>query len=288
MSSIHLLNETTLNSRLLQFLSKNHIPAYFYNYYGAYIGCFAPREEYLSGKLLVNQVLKYYSLTSRLEIAREMVGGAVHNIRKTLMQYETGSIRIDELLEKCSYATSIENLMGYEGNARAEYYSKFNSILKEEFFKLETRQYNPPPDPINALLSFGNTLLYNTVLSQIFRTPLDPRISFVHEPFVRRYSLNLDIADIFKPLISDRVIFTMINKRMLSKEDFREETGYCFLSDIGRKKFIQIYDEKLKQTIKHPTLKRNVSYRHLIRIECYSLIKHILEETPYNSFRIYW
>lgn len=287
-SSIHLLNETRLNSRLLQFLSKNHIPAYFYNYYGGYVGCFAPREQYLSGRIIVKQVLSYHSNPSRLEIAREMVEGAVHNIRKTLMQYETESSRIDVILEKCSYATSIENLMGFEGNARAEYYSKFNSILKEEFFKMETREYNPPPNPINALLSFGNSLLYNTVLSQIFRTPLDPRISFVHEPFERRYSLNLDIADIFKPLISDRVIFTMINKRMLSEEDFREETGHCFLSESGRKKFIQVYDEKLRQTIKHPTLKRNVSYRHLIRIECYKLIKHILEESHYGSFRIYW
>ncbi|MBU1887484.1 type I-B CRISPR-associated endonuclease Cas1b [Candidatus Micrarchaeota archaeon] len=287
-SSIHLLNETRLNSRLLQFLSKNHIPAYFYNYYGGYVGCFAPREEYLSGRIIVNQVLHYHSHQSRLYIAREMVGGAVHNIRKTLMQYDTDSARIDAVLEKCSCATSIENLMGYEGNARAEYYSKFNHILKEEFFKMEHRKFNPPPDPINALLSFGNSMLYNTVLSQIFRTTLDPRVSFVHEPFERRYSLNLDIADIFKPLISDRVIFTLINKRMLSAEDFREETGYCFLSDIGRKKFIQAYDEKLNQTIKHPTLKRNVSYRHLIRIECYKLIKHILEETTYQSFRIYW
>lgn len=287
-SSIHLLNETRLNTRLLQFLSKNHIPAYFYNYYGGYVGCFAPREEYLSGRILVNQVLHYHSPQLRLQIAREIVEGSVHNIRKTLMQYGIDSVRIDTILEKCSYSSSINNLMGLEGNAREEYYSRFNSIIKNEFFGFETREIRPPSNPINALLSFGNSLLYNTVLSQIFRTPLDPRVSFVHEPFERRYSLNLDFADIFKPLIVDRVIFTIINKGVLSKSDFREETNYCFLNDAGRKKFIRAYDEKLKQTIKHPTLKRNVSYRHLVRVECYKLIKHILEEEPYHSFRIYW
>src|SRR3989339_1697406 len=232
-SSVHLLNETRLNSRLFQFLSKNHIPAYFYNYYGGYVGCFAPREEYLSGRIVVKQVLHYNSEHARLGIAKEMVAGAIHNIRKTLMQYNADSKRIDALLEKCQFATSIENLMGFEGNARAEYYSKFNQILKEEFFRMENRNFDPPPNPINAMLSFGNSLLYNTVLNQIFRTPLDPRISFVHEPFERRYSLNLDIADIFKPIISDRVIFAMLNKCMLTPDDFRKETGYCFLNETG-------------------------------------------------------
>ncbi len=287
-SSLHLLNETRLNTRFLQFLSKNHIPAYFYNYYGGYVGCFAPREEYLSGKIIVNQVLNYHSPHLRLQIAREMVAGSIHNIRKTLLQYNISSMRIDTVLEKCPYASSVECLMGYEGNARDEYYSKFNSILKNETFNLSNREFRPPSNPTNALLSFGNSLLYNTVLSQIFRTALDPRISFVHEPFERRYSLNLDIADIFKPLITDRVIFSLINKNMLSADDFREETGFCFLNLDGRKKFIQAYDEKLKQTIKHPSLKRNISYKHLIKIECYKLIKHLMEGVSYKSFKIFW
>jgi len=287
-SSVHLLNETRLNTRLLQFLSKNHIPAYFYNYYGGYVGCFAPKEEYLSGQIIVDQVLHYHSPHLRLPIAREMVEASVHNIRKTLMQYEIETPCVDSVLEKCSHANSIENLMGYEGAARKEYYSKFNTILKDEFFSFKIREARPPQNPINALLSFGNSLLYNTALSQIFRTPLDPRISFVHEPFERRYSLNLDLADIFKPLIVDRVIFAMVNKNVLSSDDFREETGYCFLNESGRKKFIRAYDEKLKQTLKHPTLKRNVSYRHLIRIECYKLIKHFVEGEEYKAFKIYW
>ncbi|MEM4348506.1 MAG: type I-B CRISPR-associated endonuclease Cas1b [Candidatus Anstonellaceae archaeon] len=287
-SSIHILNEMQLSTRLLQFLSKNHIPVYFYNYYGSFVGCFSPREEYPSGKVIVNQVLHYHSPLLRLQIARQMVEAAIHNIRKTLMQYGIESARIDSIIEKCAYASSIESLMGLEGNAREEYYSKFNTILKNEYFNFNIREFDPPSNRINALISFGNSLLYNTVLSQIFRTPLDPRISFVHEPFERRYSLNLDLADIFKPLIVDRVIFTMINKNMFSTDDFRVETDYCFLNDAGRKKFIQTYDEKLKQTIKHPTLKRSVSYRHLIRIECYKLVKHLLEEKTYQSFRIYW
>ena len=126
------------------------------------------------------------------------------------------------------------------------------------------------------------------ILSEIFKTQLDPKVSYLHEPFERRYSLNLDLSEIFKPLIVDRVIFTLINKEMIKPEHFDQELNFCYLNDSGRKIFIQEFDRKLNSTLKYPKLERKVSYRYMLRLECYKLIKNFLEKKPYDSFKIYW
>jgi CRISPR-associated protein Cas1 len=122
----------------------------------------------------------------------------------------------------------------------------------------------------------------------MFKTQIDPTISYLHEPFERRYSFNLDLADIFKPLIVDRVIFSLINQKMINETHFDKNLNYCYLNAEGRKIFLREYDKKLNTTIKYPKLNRKVSYRYMLRLECYKLIKHLLKEENYNSFKIYW
>ncbi len=146
----------------------------------------------------------------------------------------------------------------------------------------------PPDNFINSLISFGNSLVYTSVLSEIYRTQLDPTVSFLHEPGFRRYSLALDIAEIFKPIILDRMLFTMINKNELTEKDAEKELNHCYLKPKARMKFLRKYDERLKKTIKHKTLNRHVSYRRLIRLECYKVVKHILGEDNYTGFKMWW
>ena len=98
----------------------------------------------------------------------------------------------------------------------------------------------------------------------------------------------MDIAEIFKPLLADRVIFALMNKKMITEKDFEKELNYCYLNEAGRKVFLKEYDDKLKTTIQHRSLKKQVSYRHLIRLECYKLIKHILGDKEYQPFKIWW
>ena len=113
-------------------------------------------------------------------------------------------------------------------------------------------------------------------------------LAYLHEPFERRYSLNLDIADIFKPLIVDRVIFSLINKQQLNSTHFDKELNYCYLNKEGRTIFLKEYDAKLKTTLRYPGINRNVSYKYMLRLECYKLIKTFLEGKTYNAFKIYW
>ncbi|PZX05810.1 CRISPR-associated endonuclease Cas1 [Psychrobacillus insolitus] len=129
-------------------------------------------------------------------------------------------------------ADSIQMLMGIEGKARAYYYQGFNGIIKNEDFLFKKREKRPPSDPINALISFGNSLMYTAVLSEIYKTQLSPTISFLHEPASRRFSLSLDIAEIFKPLIMDNLIFSLINNRTIRIHHFEFiETNICMMND---------------------------------------------------------
>lgn len=289
-NSVYAYGQLSINSKLLTFLSQMQIPVYFYNYYGFYTGMFAPKKETVSGKVLVEQVSNYTNKHKRLLIAKEIVESSRHNMRKTLMQYDLNeeAERLKEYKDDVEMTTTINKLMGVEANIRKFYYKSFNKIIKNEDFKFVMRVKQPPDNFINCLISFGNSLLYTTTLSEIFKTQLNPTVSYLHEPFEKRYSLNLDIADIFKPLIVDRVIFSLINQDMIKKEDFDDNLNYCYLNKKGRKKFLKAYDKKLKSTLKYPKLNRKVSYQYMLRLECYKIIKHLIEDKKYKGFRIYW
>ncbi len=111
--------------------------------------------------------------------------------------------------ERLKDVKNISELMGCEGRARDIYYQAFNQFLPEGFF-FHRRENRPPSNPINALISFGNSIVYNFVLSEIYKTQLNPTISYLHQPSEKRFSLSLDIAEIFKPLISDPVILKIL------------------------------------------------------------------------------
>lgn len=124
---------------------------------------------------------------------------------------------------------------------------------------------------INSLISFGNSMMYSTVLTELYNTQLNPTISYLHEPSERRFSLSLDLSEIFKPIFVDRLIFYLVNKKMITEKDFNQELNCCLLNDNGRNKFIKEYNKRLEKTIKHKDLKKNVSYQRLIRLEAYKL-----------------
>lgn len=152
---------------------------------------------------------------------------------------------------------------------------------------MNKRVRRPPDNPINALVSFGNTLLYTKTISAIYRTHLDQRISFLHEPAERRFSLSLDISEVFKPVIVFRTIFDLVNNRKLQVEKhFERKTNYCVLNEAGRKIFIEAFEERVESVIQHKKLKRKVSYRTAIKLDCYKLIKCILEDEQFTPFSL--
>lgn len=284
--SIYAYGQITFSSQVMSLLSKNGVPIHFFNYYGFYSGSYYPRETLLSGDLLVKQADYYLNIQKRLELAKLFVEGASNNILKVLAYYKIEN-NIKETLSELNSTNKITEIMNIEGRIRSEYYSKFDEILPDDF-KMEGRSRQPPKNMINSLISFGNSMMYSTVLTELYNTQLNPTISYLHEPSERRFSLSLDLSEIFKPIFVDRLIFYMVNKRMLSKKDFNEDLNCCLLNDKGRNKFIKEYNKRLEKTIKHKKLKKNVSYQRLIRLEAYKLKKHILSIEKYDPFVSWW
>lgn len=288
---LHIFGEIDLNTKFLNYISRYSVLISIYNYYGFYSGSYYSKKKNVSGVLLVNQALAYDNYEFRVAIAKTFIDSAMHHILRNLRRYKEKTSEFVKAIENerkiMKEAKTIEEVMGAEGRARKKYYESYNAFLKNDFH-FNKREKKPPNDPINALISFGNSMMYTTVLGEIYKTQLDPTISYLHEPSTKRFSLSLDLAEIFKPLIVDSVIFNMINKGMIKKSDFDTDEGICYLNENGRKKFIKEYENKLSTTVRHRTLNRNVSYRGLIRLECYKLIKMLLGDEDYKPLKAWW
>lgn len=291
---IYVMSEMTFNTAFINYISQYGIPMHFFNYYNFYTGSYYPKEQLLAGQLLVKQVEHYTDYSKRMIIARKFIEAAADNIYRNLRYYngrgKDVSIymsEIDFLRKKLPETQSIEELMGIEGNIRKQYYSAWN-IIVDQNINFEKRVMHPPDNMINSLISFVNSLIYSKVLCEIYHTQLNPTISYLHEPGVRRYSLCLDIAEVFKPLIGDRLIFSLLNRNQITEESFTKELNFLHLKKDSSRLIVQELESRLKKTIMHKELGRQVSYQYLIRLEAYRMIKHLIGEKEYEGFKIWW
>lgn len=291
---IYVMSEMTFNTALINFLAQKGIVVHFFNYYDFYSGSFYPRESLLSGNLLVHQTEHYIDYSKRMVIAKKFIQGAAANIYRNLRYYNGRGKNVESFMEeieqyrkKIPTAQTIQELMGYEGNIRQKYYAAWSIIINQKI-DFEKRVMHPPDNMINSLISYVNTLVYTKVLSEVYQTQLNPTISYLHEPGERRFSLCLDLSEIFKPLIADRLIFSLLNRNQITEKSFTKELNYLHLTEKASKTIVSELETKLQTTIKHRDLGRNVSYRYLIRLEAYKLVKHLLGEKEYEPFEIWW
>ncbi len=292
---IMIFGEVTVNKKLLEFLSVKEIVLHFFNYHGYYMGTYYPREHLNSGFMTLRQAEHYLAEEKRLDIAKEFVRGSAKNIRQVL-KYYNGREKdvadrlnaVENLIEPIDDCKDTSTLMAVEGNIRDHYYQAFDAIVGNPDFVFQSRSRRPPKNFLNTLISFGNSLMYTICLSEIYKTHLDPRIGYLHSTNFRRFTLNLDVAEIFKPIIVDRLIFSLLGKKMITKGDFDRITEGVMMKEKARKCFVENLDEKLKTTIKHREIGRPVSYRRLIRLELYKLEKYLMGEKEYQAFVARW
>ena len=291
---IYVMTEFDFNSSLLNFIGRYGIPIHFFNYYGFYTGTYYPKEQFVSGKLLIKQVESYTNPNKRLEIAKAFIEAASYNINRNLVYYNNRGKNLEPWMKEIFYfrkqielCKSVEELMGIEGNIRKCYYDSWSTIINQDI-EFEKRVKNPPDNAINSLISYVNTIIYTRVLSEIYKTQLNPTISYLHQPSERRFSLCLDVAEIFKPILADRLIFSMLNKKQITENDFEKDLNFLYIKENARKNITIEMDKRLQTVIKHKTLGREVSYEYLIRLELYKLIKYLTEDIKYEGFKIWW
>lgn len=292
-AELYIFGSLRANSAFYDFLGQKDIPVHFFDYYENYTGSFMPRDGLLSGQTLLAQAKAFMNKKKRVGIARKFIQGAAWNMAMNLNYYNRRGKDLGEILTgirtlsaTLPNAKDVEEVMGIEGNIRKLYYSAFDVILDD--FMMGPRTKRPPKNEVNALISFGNMMCYTETLRAIHLTQLNPTISFLHTPGERRYSLCLDISEIFKPIIVDRVIFKVLNKHALQEQHFDYKLNCCLLNEKGTKIFVKAMEERYEETFRHRSLGRNVSYRHLIKLECYKLLKDILGIEEYKPFKMYW
>jgi len=286
-SNLYLLNDAVVvPCSVFNLLNKLAIPVVMLDFFGRIHTISQPTNVKESGVLIIRQSTAYKQNKERLYIAKTILHAGVTQILDNIKYYayrdhrtvsEACVLKIEELLQKLLHATTVDGIMGYEGNIRKAYYSLWSNImpLEENFF----RSYNPPTTPLNAILSYLNSLVYGLINQSILASPLSNAIGYIHAPqHNTRPTLCLDLSEIFKPMLADPILFSLVNKGMLKPSHYVKNSEGVLLSDEGKKLVLTAWDSQIKTTFQFRPLKRLISYQKLIDVNVFRLIKYLLGE----------
>jgi CRISPR-associated protein Cas1 len=275
------------NNELASFLGKHGVRLSFLDYYGNFSASLESVNPHASGKVHLAQAQVILEPNKHLNLGKLIMAAALQNIIGNLRYYSyRGKADLKPAIEEIQRyrqalldrARDIEQMMGYEGQARQTYYAAWTLI--NPALKITKRTRRPPTDRINALISFCNGLVYSVCKNELAKTHLDLTLSFVHAATQARASLSLDLAEIFKPVIADKLIFNLINHKTLGDSDFNEIEGTCLLSESGCRKVVDAFRDKMDRE----EIGDLRGYRALILKECFRLQAHVLGMEDYVPY----
>lgn len=294
-TQLNVYGNVTVTPEALSTMCQYGIRIAYVDRYGDMMGTFEPEGHTKSADVFLKQALLYTDEERRLGLARKLESANIHNMRANLRYYAKRGIggmdaciaELDGCIAELGRADDVGGLMLIEARARRTYYATFAEILVGEQYDFTLRTRKPPRDRGNAMVSFGNVVLYNFVLQCIWRTSLDPKIGIIHATNRRSHSLNLDIADLFKPILVDRTIFAQVNKREMNADaHFVEgEGGGVLLSQEGKRAFLHRFQAKLDDVITRGG--RKMTYRQLVVDEVRALQRHIADGSTYHPYKYY-
>lgn len=292
--ALNVYSEVIFTSNFFDFISKHRLRVTIFDKYGNGLGTYTGCRYGSLGKTMLKQAAIYLDANRRLILAKRLMMAAMHNIRANIRYYykqkktdalAQGITHLSDAIAKMNEAPTVEMLMLIEARARQAYYDVYNEIISQESFYYHQRTRRPPKDALNALISFGNTYLYNRIATEIRKTSLDIRMGIVHSTTNRDESLNLDIAEIFKPLIVDRVIFTMINRKMIDATAHFEEVdnGGIYLNQSGKRIFLEALERKIHA--KSNVGQQTVSNDTLMKKEITKILRVVLYDETYKPYK---
>lgn len=291
---INIFSNVVFDSRFLKAAAEHGIVVNVFSQYGHLVGKFLPNQPLHAPTVTLTQLETYYDETERVELAKQFVLGSLHNLRLVIRYYQRhhryaayakALTEINGIELEIKEETVYENLLLLEAQLRKEYYQCFDLFVQGSGFIFEKRSRRPPGNPMNAMISFGNTVLYSYIAMEINKTALDVRVGFLHATNRRMESLNLDVAELFRPLLVDRVVFKLINRKQLDPE--RHFTAFdnrgVFLNQEGKRIFLEVFYDKLYDRLKVGNT--TMTYAEIIREEVRKLVSRFRAGLPYKPFR---
>lgn len=294
------LGDITLTTPALHALCERHIGVHFLSARGRSYGSLTADWGKNSGVRLAQYRL-FCDTGQRFLVARQCVLGKAINMRTLLMRYARSRDGSDELAAAAQQLrTSIREiarmpvpaqadpgdrmnglgpLLGMEGQASAVYYGVFGRLLKGDW-TFAGRVKRPPTDPINALLSFGYSVLTNQIVSLIHAVGLDPGLGVLHQPGFGKPALALDLIETFRPIVVDSVVITLVNTGQIAASDFVDDLGAYRLSDAARRTFLEKLEARLSEQVRHPVFGYQVTYRRCIELQARLFAKYAQGEIP--------
>lgn len=248
--------------------------------------------------LRMAQYQKSQNLQIALPLARAFVSGKIRNSLALLTRQhrnypERGFTpyreELDRLLTSVTTAEPLDSLRGFEGTAARHYFAGFALACRTEL-SFEGRRRRPPTDPINALLSFGYTLVGAELTSLLDAMGYDPYIGFFHQLDYGRPSLALDLLEEFRVPAVDRLVLNLTNLRTLQASDFvtDEETGGLRLDRKALGKFFRAYEAHLNKEFTDKNTGITMSLRKAFRQQAERLANHLTKGETYIPFLAEW
>lgn len=301
------MGEVTMTASALHMLLEKNIEVHFLDHLGYFKGRLSPTLS-KNALLRLAQHRVHNDIVKRSALAKQCVIGKLTNQRTMLQRHNRRQVpapfteEIDQIansirrlnalsLEESTQAprlqsgdmgiggTHLETILGLEGVGSAAYFHCFGRMLTEQAqWSFSGRIKRPPTDPVNALLSYGYTLLAAQVSSAVQVVGFDPFIGYLHSSAYGRPALALDLMEEFRPLIVNSVVLTILNRRMLTPNDFHVDLGAYRLKKEPRKLFLTAFEERLNEELMHPIFGQKTKYRRCIELQARLLAKYLTGE----------
>lgn len=292
-SQMSLFGNVQISAQAIRELASRSVPVVHLSY-GGWLNAVTTAPPHKNIELRRAQFSAAINSEKCLKLARSFVAGKIYN-QRTLLRRNTKELPNDSLVflremrRKSASAADLQELLGMEGAAAREYFSKFQTMFKQNgeqpTFDFTTRNRRPPKDPVNALLSFLYSMLTKEMLVTLIGIGFDPYLGFYHQPRYGRPALALDLMEEFRPIIADSVVINLINTGEIRSTDFITRLTGCALTDSGRKRVIEAFERRLNTTITHPIFEYTVSYRRIFEIQARLLARFLMGEiSEYPSF----